>query len=313
MAWALSGRSLVLALTRITSSGVSLNTRLKASGSTKRTASSAACASTDTPSAICRVLKSRRFIGRWCLRRAVGAGLAVRRGRPRWRSGRRLLPRPRRLRLRPRVGRRGVEPLDDGAVHVERDLVDLAQRARAPARRAPGPGCRRPEHQRQRVGAHQRAVGQVLDQGGFELGDALLLQVLERPEALHAALVRVVGAVGGVEAGEDGEQVGVLGLEGRGQRGGLAVARRRDDLPLVHQVGVAAQRRGAPGVALDAQAGMRQRLGAHAHLDAGRQAGLAAVEAGHAQLAQPAAPAAVGQDHGFGDDQVERRAAPAGA
>ena len=58
---------------------------------------------------------------------------------------------------------------------------------------------------------------------------------------------------------------------------------------------------------------MRQGPRAHAHLDAGRQAGLAAVEAGHAELAEPAAPAAVGQDHRLGDDQVERRAALAGA
>ncbi|MNS41413.1 hypothetical protein D3C72_737640 [compost metagenome] len=58
---------------------------------------------------------------------------------------------------------------------------------------------------------------------------------------------------------------------------------------------------------------MRQRARAHAHLDAGRQAGLAAVQARHAELAEPAAPAAVGQDHGLGHDQVERRAALARA
>ena len=58
---------------------------------------------------------------------------------------------------------------------------------------------------------------------------------------------------------------------------------------------------------------MRQRLGAHAHLDAGQQRGLAAVNAGHAQFGQPAAPGAVGQDHGFGHDQVQRRTAHAGA
>jgi hypothetical protein len=54
---------------------------------------------------------------------------------------------------------------------------------------------------------------------------------------------------------------------------------------------------------------VRQRLGAHAHLDARRQAGLAAVDGRHAQLGQPAAPGGVGQDHGLGHDQVERRAA----
>ena len=58
---------------------------------------------------------------------------------------------------------------------------------------------------------------------------------------------------------------------------------------------------------------MRQRLGAHTHLDARQQRGLAAVNAGHAQLGQPAAPGAVGQDHGLSNDQVQRRAAHAGA
>src|SRR2546429_4126793 len=38
------------------------------------------------------------------------------------------------------------------------------------------------------------------------------------------------------------EQLGILGLERRGQGGGLAVARAGNDLPLVDQVHVAAQR-----------------------------------------------------------------------
>ena len=58
---------------------------------------------------------------------------------------------------------------------------------------------------------------------------------------------------------------------------------------------------------------MRQGLGAHADLHAGQQAGLAAVDAGHTQLTEPAAPGAVGQNHGLGHDQVQRRAALAGA
>jgi hypothetical protein len=40
---------------------------------------------------------------------------------------------------------------------------------------------------------------------------------------------------------------------------------------------------------------------------------LAAVDAGHAELRHPAAPGAVGQDHGLGHDQVQRRTALAGA
>jgi hypothetical protein len=52
MAFALSGFSLVLALTKITSNGMSSNTRLKASGSTKRTVNSTACTATDAMRAI---------------------------------------------------------------------------------------------------------------------------------------------------------------------------------------------------------------------------------------------------------------------
>ena len=165
------------------------------------------------------------------------------------------------------------------------------------------------QHQRQFVGTQQAFA----EQGAGQFGGAVLRQVLQRPEALHAGLVAVVGAVSGVKRRDDGEQRHVLGLERSGQRGSAAMAHTGDDLPLVHQVGIAAQRRGAPGVAFDAYAGVRQRLGAHAHLDAGRQAGLAAVNAGHAGVGQQIAPAAVGQDHGLGDDQVQRRAAPAHA
>ena len=170
------------------------------------------------------------------------------------------------------------------------------------------------EDQGQVIGAHQQAAAHAfLDDGGRQLGDGVLLQVLERPEPLHAGLVAVVGAVGTVEAADDAEQLGILGLERRGQGGGLAVARAGNDLPLVDQVHVAAQRRGGPGIALDADACMGLRLGGHAHLDAGRQAGLAAVDAGHAELGHPAAPGAVGHDGGLGHDQVQRRAALAHA
>ena len=60
LAWALAcafcGASSPLALTRMTSSGVSSNTRLKPSGSTKRTVSSTACTATDASSAHCKTL-----------------------------------------------------------------------------------------------------------------------------------------------------------------------------------------------------------------------------------------------------------------
>jgi hypothetical protein len=118
--------------------------------------------------------------------------------------------------------------------------------------------------------------------------------------------------VGRVKHRDDGEQVRILGFERRCQGGGFAVPGTGNDLPLVDQIGVTAQGRGAPGIAFDPYARVRQRLGAHAHLHAGQQAGLAAVDAGHAVLGHPVAPGAVGQDHGLGHHQVQRRTALAG-
>ena len=51
MAWAFSGRSWLWALTKMTSSAVSLNTRLNCSGATKRTVSSTACTAKERSSA----------------------------------------------------------------------------------------------------------------------------------------------------------------------------------------------------------------------------------------------------------------------
>ena len=87
------------------------------------------------------------------------------------------------------------------------------------------------------------------------------------------------------------------------------MARGGDDLPLVDQVDIAAQRRRRPAVLRHAHAGMRRGLGAHANLHARRHAGLAAVDAGHADFGDEATPVAVGQDHRLADDQVQRRAA----
>ena len=133
--------------------------------------------------------------------------------------------------------------------------------------------------------------------------------VLQRPEPFHAGLIGVVAGIGGVEGREDAEQGGILGLEGGGQRRRGAVPDGGDELPLVDQVDIAPQRRGAPGIAGHADAGVGQGLGAHAHLDARGQGGLAAVDARHAVVGQQPAPVVVHQDHGLGDDQVERCAA----
>ena len=72
--WSASRRE--RALTRITSSGVSWNTRLKPSGSTKRTVSSAACTPSDTSSAHCRVLRPRNRHRRARAQTAAAGGAA---------------------------------------------------------------------------------------------------------------------------------------------------------------------------------------------------------------------------------------------
>ena len=65
LAWAiacgLSGFSVVRALTKISSSGASSNTRLKVCGSARRRLSSAACNTSEAASAVCRGFKRRSF------------------------------------------------------------------------------------------------------------------------------------------------------------------------------------------------------------------------------------------------------------
>ena len=55
---------------------------------------------------------------------------------------------------------RVVQARDQRAVHVQRDLVDLAQRTRAP--RARPWGAEHRQHQWQTVGAHQKAAVHAL-------------------------------------------------------------------------------------------------------------------------------------------------------
>ena len=76
-------------------------------------------------------------------------------------------------------------------------------------------------------------------------------------------------------------------------------------LPLVDEVDVAAQRRRRPGVLRDAEAIVRLRRSRHAHL-AGR---LRAIDGGNALLGEQPTPGAVGDDHQLGDELVERAAA----
>ncbi len=78
-----------------------------------------------------------------------------------------------------------------------------------------------------------------------------------------------------------------------------------DQLPLIDEVDIAAQRRRRPGIAVDAQSLVRGGGRGHAHL----ADSLRAVERGHPGVAQQRAPGRVGDDHQLGDQLVERRTA----
>ena len=129
-------------------------------------------------------------------------------------------------------------------VHLERQQVDAGE-AHAHARAArQALAAERAEHQRQRVGAHQA----VLHHRGVELARRrCCCEPAQRPVALDRRAGSRCRRRRRHRSRDDREQRRVLRLERRGQRGGAAVARAGDDLPLVDQVDVAAQRRGRPG------------------------------------------------------------------
>ena len=159
---------------------------------------------------------------------------------------------------------------------------------------------------------HQRNVGEAhgafLEHHGLHARSVFLLEPAQAPVALHGRLVVGIGSVGGFKVGHGGQQVGIFGLERRDQLGRHAMLRHRSDLPLIDQIDIAAQRRGAPRILRHAQTFMRRRIRLHAR--AVHTPGLLrAIDARHPSVGQHAAPRAVGQDHQFGDDLVQRRAA----
>ena len=183
-----SGASPERELTRITSSGVSWKTRLKPSGSTKRTSSSAACAAIDTASAICSVEKrtdhapfqaaADSAIGGEPLPGSASATSTAIVSGPA--AGSLVLGRRRRsARRRPRPV---VEARDDAGVDVERQQVGGAEPHPHPraARQASAPAARNTSGRV--VGAHQA----VLHHRRVELADAVLLQRAQGPVALDA-------------------------------------------------------------------------------------------------------------------------------
>ena len=133
----------------------------------------------------------------------------------------------------------------------------------------------------------------------------MTLDILQRPKAFHTGLVGVIGAMGGVKGRNNAKQQRIFGFERCCQCGGGAVLDSRNQLPLVDQVGIAAQRRGAPRIARHAQARVGQGFGAHTHFHARRQCRLAAVNARHAQISQQLAPVVVHQNHAFGHHQIQ--------
>ena len=139
--------------------------------------------------------------------------------------------------------------------------------------------------------------------------DVFLLKVLQGPKALHARLVAVVSCVGRIKGADDGKQLRIFGFERCCQCCCGSMLSARNDLPLVDQIGVASEWRGAPGVGRNTNASVGQGLGTHANFDTRCHAGLASVNGRHAQTRQPLTPSAVGQNHGLCHHQVEGRAA----
>ena len=118
------------------------------------------------------------------------------------------------------------------------------------------------------VGSNQpTAAAHFFDQTGHYFGDVFLLHILKRPKTFHAGLVAVEGGVGCFEGADDGKHLRVFGFEGRRQSGSCAVLYACNDLPLIDQVGIAAQWRGTPCIGGHSNAGVRQGLGAHANFD----------------------------------------------
>ena len=88
-------------------------------------------------------------------------------------------------------------------------------------------------HQRQSFHANQIA----LDHHGLDFLQAFLLDPLERPEALHLALEFAVDFINGLELAHDGIEVRIVAHVSR-----CRSRRRTNDLPLVDQVHISAQR-----------------------------------------------------------------------
>src|SRR5471032_2639454 len=151
----------------------------------------------------------------------------------------------------------------------------------------------------------------VLAHHGVHLARFFLGQPAQAPVALHIRLEIAIGRISGIKRRDDGEQIRIARLERGYQRRRHAMFGAGQDLPLVDQVGIAAQRRGAPRILIHAQALMGCRMGDHAHLHLCRPAittttTLAAVNARYAMVVQHLAPGAVGKDHQFSNDLVQR-------
>ena len=151
-------------------------------------------------------------------------------------------------------------------------------------------------HERHALAAHEV----VADDSTDELGDAFLQQPAQAPVVLHPLLELGVLAVGRLEVGQRGKKLGVVVRVGR------RLARDdREQLTLVDEVAVAAQRRARPQVVRETQALVL--AGPRAHLDLARR--LDPIEARGVAFGKQPAPGVVDVDHELGDQLVERAAA----
>ena len=251
-------------------------------------------------------------------RAARSAASPARLGRRRSRASAGRRPRPPPRRVVDRLGRfggvgararRAASTTLACTSSVSRSVAPMRTRTRAPRARPSAPTARNTSGRV--VGANQA----VLHHRRVEFVDAVLHQVAQRPVALDPATGRRCSRRRPKRRSRKSiaSSWTSLGLNGAASAARLAVARAGDDLPLVDEVDVAAQRRRRPAYWATPMPACGAGLRAHSHLHAGRQARLAAIDGRHAALGEPAAPGAVGEDHRLGDDQVERRAALARA
>src|SRR5699024_12511567 len=96
---------------------------------------------------------------------------------------------------------------------------------------------------------------------GGQTGFALLLYPAQAPVSLNLVLEIMPGAVLGFECADQGVKIGLFGFVGGSQPGCNPMLSGGDNLALIHQIDIAAQRRSGPEIIRNPNAFMRQGMG----------------------------------------------------